>query len=100
MRKLRFPSLRSPRPDPDIGSIAFAACLLGALVFVASSVASAAEPASQPPIVQMLVPGFEVQELPVDLTNINNLRYRGDGKLYALGYDGNIWLLSDSTGDG
>jgi len=52
-----------------------------------------------PPPVQMFVPGFAVRELPVELTNINNLRYRPDGKLYALGYNGDIWLLSDTDGD-
>ncbi len=58
------------------------------------------EPATDPPPVQMLVPGFTVLELPVELTNINNLRYRPDGLLYALGYNGDIWLLSDRDGDG
>ncbi|MAG94941.1 MAG: hypothetical protein CMJ48_14535, partial [Planctomycetaceae bacterium] len=53
-----------------------------------------------PPSVQMLVPGFRVRELPVELTNINNLRYRPDGKLYALGYNGDVWLLNDVDGDG
>jgi putative heme-binding domain-containing protein len=53
-----------------------------------------------PPPVQMFVPGFTVKELPVDLTNINNVRYRSDGKLVALAYDGNIYLLSDTDGDG
>ncbi len=52
------------------------------------------------PPVQMLVPGFEVKELPVALNNVNNLRYRPDGKLLALGYDGRLWLLSDTDGDG
>lgn len=56
-------------------------------------------PVDDPPLVQMLVPGFEVQELPLELTNINNLRYRPDGKLYALGYSGDIWLLSDTDDD-
>ncbi len=60
----------------------------------------ALEPITNPPLVQMLVPGFTVHELPVELTNINNLRYRPDGQLYALGYDGDIWLLSDRDGDG
>ncbi|MBM3877968.1 MAG: c-type cytochrome, partial [Verrucomicrobia bacterium] len=50
--------------------------------------------------VQMLVPGFVVRELPLDLKNINTLKYRADGKLYALGYNGQIWLLSDTDGDG
>jgi putative heme-binding domain-containing protein len=53
-----------------------------------------------PPPVQMLVPGFTVRELPVNLPNINNVRYRADGKLIALAYNGNIYLLSDSDGDG
>jgi putative heme-binding domain-containing protein len=52
------------------------------------------------PPVQMLVPGFEVKELPVRLNNLNNLRYRPDGQLYAIGYDGDIWLLRDTDGDG
>jgi putative heme-binding domain-containing protein len=52
------------------------------------------------PAVQVLIPGFEVFELPVQLPNLNNLRYRADGKLYALGYNGNIWLLKDTNGDG
>jgi putative heme-binding domain-containing protein len=53
-----------------------------------------------PPAVQMLLPGFTVRQLPVDLPNINNVRYRADGKLVALGYNGNVYLLSDSDGDG
>jgi putative heme-binding domain-containing protein len=55
---------------------------------------------ADPPPVQMLLPGFTVRQLPVDLTNVNNLRYRDDGKLYALAYDGNVYLLSDTDGDG
>src|SRR5262249_8064079 len=53
-----------------------------------------------PPPVQVFVPGFTVRRLPVDLPNINNVRYRADGKLVALGYNGNVYLLSDSDGDG
>ena len=49
---------------------------------------------------QMLVPGFTVHELPLKLGNLNNVRYRHDGKLVALGYDGRIHLLSDTDGDG
>lgn len=52
------------------------------------------------PPVQMLVPGFSVFQLPVDLPNINNVRSRADGMLYALGYNGDIWLLNDSNHDG
>ena len=52
------------------------------------------------PAVQVLVPGFSAQELPLDLTNINVLRYGSDGRLYGLAYDGHIYVLTDSTGDG
>ncbi len=55
---------------------------------------------AHPPPVQMLMPGFTVKQLPVDLTNVNNVQYRADGKLVALAYDGNIYLLSDTDGDG
>jgi putative heme-binding domain-containing protein len=55
---------------------------------------------ADPPPVQMLVPGFAVRQLPLDLPNINNVRYRPDGKLVALAYNGDIYLLSDSKGIG
>jgi putative heme-binding domain-containing protein len=55
---------------------------------------------TNPPPVQMLVPGFTVHELPVSLSNVNNVKYRPDGKLVALGYDGKVHLLSDTDGDG
>lgn len=50
--------------------------------------------------VTMLVPGFVVREVPVRLSNVNNLRFSPGGKLTALGYDGKIHLLHDSDGDG
>ncbi|HLZ07156.1 MAG TPA: LamG-like jellyroll fold domain-containing protein, partial [Chloroflexota bacterium] len=62
--------------------------------------ADALVPVKDPPPVQMFLPGFTVRELPVDLTNINNVKYRPDGTLIALGYNGNIWLLRDTDGDG
>ena len=49
---------------------------------------------------QVLVPGFVVRPLPLDLPNINNIRYRPDGKLVALAYNGDIYLLSDSKKTG
>ena len=55
---------------------------------------------ANPPPVQFLVPGFVARQLPVDLTNINNIKYRADGKLVALSYSGEINLLSDADGDG
>ena len=53
-----------------------------------------------PPPVQVFLPGFSVRELPVDLTNINNVKCRPDGTIVAVGYDGRIWLLTDRDGDG
>ena len=58
------------------------------------------EPVKNPPPVQTLLPGFSVQELPLDLTNINNVLYRPDGTLMALAYNGMIWKLRDTDGDG
>jgi hypothetical protein len=55
---------------------------------------------SAAPVVRMLVPGFRVDRLPVDLTNINNVLSRPDGQLVALGYNGDIWRLRDTDGDG
>jgi putative heme-binding domain-containing protein len=48
----------------------------------------------------MLVPGFTVRELPVRLKNQNNLRFAPDGSLTSLGYDGRIWRIRDTDGDG
>lgn len=50
--------------------------------------------------VSILAPGFTARELPVQLNNVNNLAWREDGTLVALGYDGNVWLLNDKDGDG
>src|SRR3954467_13389349 len=50
--------------------------------------------------VAMIVPGFSVRELPINLTNITSLEYAADGKLWALGYDGRVHVLTDSDGDG
>jgi putative heme-binding domain-containing protein len=57
-------------------------------------------PVANPPPVQMLVPGFTVKRLPLDLPNVNNVKYRADGKLVALAYNGDVYLLSDSNDDG
>jgi putative heme-binding domain-containing protein len=56
--------------------------------------------AENPPLIQMFVPGFTVRELPIELTNVNNVRYREDGRLMTLGYNGDLHLLSDTDGDG
>lgn len=52
------------------------------------------------PPVQMFVPGFEVRELPITLTNQNNAEYAPDGRLFTAGYDGRVHLLRDTDGDG
>src|SRR5258705_7717894 len=53
--------------------------------------------ATQP--VTMLVSGFSVREIPINLTNITSLEYTADGKLWALGYDGRVHVLTDTDGD-
>jgi len=55
---------------------------------------------TDPPPVQMLVPGFSVRELPVELLNVNNVRIRPDGKLLAVCYNGDAYLIRDTNGDG
>jgi len=50
--------------------------------------------------VWILTPGFAVGELPVKLSNINNLQFSPVGRLTALGYDVRVYILSDSDGDG
>src|SRR5262249_28872205 len=57
-------------------------------------------PVKAPPPVQALLPGFTARELPVGLTNVNNVLYRPDGTLVAVGYNGVIWNLRDTDGDG
>lgn len=52
------------------------------------------------PDVRVLVPGFTVRPLPLRLTNVNNLAFGPDGRLFALTYDGRVLRLSDSDGDG
>jgi putative heme-binding domain-containing protein len=67
---------------------------------VADDRATALVPVKDPPPVQVLLPGFTVRELPVELTNVNNVLYRPDGTLLALGYNGVIWRLRDTDRDG
>ena len=57
------------------------------------------ERVKDPPPVQVFAPGFSVRLLPLDLTNINNIKYRPDGTLVAQAYDGKIWLLRDKDQD-
>ena len=73
---------------------------LTSLLALASAPAAAQALVASSPPVQMHVPGFTVRELPVELPNINNVLYREDGLLVALAYDGNVYLLRDTDGDG
>src|SRR5438094_5233160 len=72
--------------------------LLISISLLALSLAQATADERSP--VHMLVPGFTVQELPLHISNLNNLRFAPDGRLFALGYDGRIHILRDSDGDG
>lgn len=74
-----------------------AAILVLVMLSVSTSAAEETDPSAR---VQVLVPGFEVVELPIRLPNLNNLRYRANGSLYALGYNGNVWILTDTDRDG
>lgn len=71
------------------------ACI--AIIFTTLFSAAAEQPE---PVVRMLVPGFKVEELPLHISNLNNLRFAPDGRLFALAYDGRIHILRDSDGDG
>ncbi|MBM3965950.1 MAG: hypothetical protein FJ308_12940, partial [Planctomycetes bacterium] len=52
-----------------------------------------------PPVVQMLQPGFEVRRIPIEITNVNNVLIRDDGALITLGYNGDIHIVRDTDGD-
>ncbi len=65
------------------------------LLFVEIGLIAGAEPR-----VEALIPGIDIQRLPVNLTNINSVEYGPDGRLYAAGYDGRIHVLTDTNGDG
>ncbi len=56
--------------------------------------------ATNPPPVQMILPGFSVRQLPLEVSNINNFVYAPDGRLFALCYDGDVLQLKDTDGDG
>src|SRR5438045_4120444 len=70
------------------------------IVLFFNALLSAAPPTTQPLPVHMLVPGFTIRELPLSLTNINNLEYSPDGKLFAVAYDGRVHVLTDTDNDG
>jgi len=59
-----------------------------------------APPSSAEEVIRPLVPGFVVEELPITLPNVNNLRFSPNGDLLALGYNGHVYVLRDRDGDG
>ena len=79
-------------------------CLLCGFAASASGTAGRIEKplvtVSNPPPVQMLVPGFTVHELPLEINNVNNIVFAPDGRLFVLCYDGNVLQLKDTNGDG
>ena len=85
---------------PVIALTALYGCLLASQAEVATRIEKPLVIVSNPPPVQMLVPGFTVRELPLDVNNINNLVFAPDGRLFALCYDGNVLQLKDTDGDG
>src|SRR5262245_19852242 len=54
----------------------------------------------RPDLVRFFIPGFTVREIPVALTNVNNVEYADDGRLFAAGYDGRLHVLRDTNHDG
>ncbi|HRE81177.1 MAG TPA: c-type cytochrome [Opitutaceae bacterium] len=79
-------------------SLRIAALLALSCSSLTSPSIAAADPA--PSVVKMLIPGFSVQELPLTLTNQNNVEYTPDGRLFSAGYDGRVHMLKDTDGDG
>ncbi len=73
---------------------------LGSLLIASCCLLSAEPPKPALPALQMFVPGFTVRQLPVELTNLVNIEYAPDGRLFAAGYDGRLHMLTDTDGDG
>jgi len=69
-------------------------------IIVAVPGAKPLQTVANPAPVQCLMPGFEARALPLQLTNVNFLKYRYDGVLFAGAYNGKIWMLRDTDGDG
>lgn len=53
-----------------------------------------------PPDVQVFVPGFRVDTLPIQTSHINDAQFDAEGRLWVLHYDGRVGILTDSDGDG
>ncbi len=55
---------------------------------------------ADPQLMRMIIPGFQVREIPIELTSLNNIEYDDRGRVFAGGYDGRFHLLTDTDGDG
>ena len=97
-----IPSIDLPMHCSSLRSIiAFTAVALSVLsADAAGPIEKPLVAVTNPPPVQMLVPGFTVRELPLKLSNLNNLVFAPDGRLFALAYDGNVFQLKDTDDDG
>src|SRR5579859_2657158 len=71
-----------------------------ALLLLQAPIEKPLETAKDAPVIVPFAPGIEIRELPVELTNLNNIEYSEDGRLFAAGYDGRLHLLRDTDGDG
>ncbi len=101
---IRFVTLKTLFARSLLAPVLSATCLFAAEPFIPPVPDQQPEPpfAATPTNlgVAMLVPGFTVRELPVKLSNLNNIEYAPDGRLFAGGYDGRFHLLRDTDGDG
>ncbi|TWU49047.1 DUF7133 domain-containing protein [Rubripirellula reticaptiva] len=77
-------------------------CYLMHLVFVATVAAGVVDALATEleTRTKALVPGLTIKHLPVTLKNIDSVDYGPDGRLYAAGYDGRVYVLTDTDGDG
>ena len=85
--------MHSSEPMKLIAFIRMGTGLLAGYLVILSTGAAVEAP-------RVIVPGFTIRELPVQLTSLNNIEYAPDGRLFAGGYDGRFHMLRDSDGDG
>ena len=74
--------------------------ILLALLLLQAPVEKPLETVKDAPVLVPFAPGFDIRELPIELSNLNNLEYAPDGRLFAGGYDGRFHVLRDTDGDG
>src|SRR4051812_48403498 len=82
---LRISALNLIAPGGDSG-VNEGMNLLLAILLVQAPVEKPLDPVKDAPVVVPFAPGLEVRELPVTLSNLTNLEYAPDGRLFAAGY--------------